>query len=205
METKVEFFKVIGLENTNDARAELSRKFLGIKEGCSEYQIMTPVLVNIFETLCPRKTLLKEYTINAIPNALVDELQKIELQYGRFEIWYDDKQKDPICVAYANGIKIDNVRGIAVNEYGSFRTKEDAQKYIEENNLAGHTPYDYSSSATKYLIARWGDEIETMQVLSEKAKKRYSIQERRKLTEQKLDAEKKLAMLDLELEEKFFI
>lgn len=204
-EMVVEFFKVKGLENIDSARDEIARKYLDMQPNNYVYQLMTPNLENIFKCICPVKTNINNYTVNAIPTIVLEEISKIKSDYQRIEIWYDDKQKDPICVAISPSIKIDDENGRLQNKYGSFKTNEDALKFIEDNNLIGHKPYDYSSSADKYLIARWGDEIEPMSILSEKAKKRYLMQQKRHLMEQKLDAEKRLAMLDLECDEKFYI
>ena len=148
---------------------------------------------------------IKNYTTNALPNELMEELETIMPCFGSIQIWYDDKQKDPVCVATEYSYGIDDKAGHKQEQFGVFATEEQVQEYIEKNNLEGHKPYNYLFSAKQYLIARWGDELKPLSFLAEMAKKRYIISERRKQMKKKLEAEQELAMIELDAEEKFFI
>ena len=56
--------------------------------------------VAVFETLCPRKVDVSEYNISPIPLEILDliALSVNEKYFDKIQIWYDDKNPDPVCI-----------------------------------------------------------------------------------------------------------
>lgn len=72
------------------------------KKSASPYTFMNEQMKIVFETLCPSKELVEKYNKSTIP---IDVLAQVALckQEGYFkkvEVWYDNRNPDPILVGY---------------------------------------------------------------------------------------------------------
>lgn len=63
---------------------------------------MNTALVSTFETLCPTKVDIKKYDKTPIPVEILDlvALSVKEEYFYKMEIWYNEKDLDPVCVGY---------------------------------------------------------------------------------------------------------
>lgn len=134
---------------------------------------MNTRITNILTELLPTTVDIKNYRLTPIPLEVLKlvSLSIKERYFGEIKIMYDETSKDPACIGIAPGTLIDNASGSAQRQYGTFFNKEEAQKFIEDNNLVGHKPYNYSGQ--KYLIARWADVKQSWEELAERARKRF--------------------------------
>lgn len=108
------------------------------------FPAMTEAMVHVYETLCPSKTKLSEYSRGTIPLRAMETLLlcKNENYFNcGIKIWYDAHSLDPIAVGY----------------------------HTDESNDDG-TPKEWR--ATAYIICRWGDELRSFAELSKIATER---------------------------------
>ena len=63
---------------------------------------MNQALISTFETLCPTKTTIEKFSQSPIPVELLDtvSLCKRERYFDKIEVWYNEKDKDPVIVGY---------------------------------------------------------------------------------------------------------
>jgi hypothetical protein len=152
---------------------------------------MNTRITNILTELCPTSVDIKNYTLTPIPLEVLKliSLSIRERYFGDIKIMYDETSKDPACIGITPGVWIDNASGSKQSQYGAFHSKEEAGKYIEENNLEGHRPYSYGGQ--KYLMARWADIKQSWEELAERAKDRFcaskSAQLEKEINEKKTD------------------
>lgn len=136
------------------------------------YPLMNQSMQNIFGALCPAKADFKQYSKTPIPLEVLKELSFCvkENYFKIIQIWYDDKNPDPIAVG-------------STTKY---------QCYYEENGKTKMTAYEYESAeqaknwcetmgykcthtfseTNHYLIARWADELRPMPELKAMALER---------------------------------
>lgn len=131
---------------------------------------MNQVLINTFETLCPRKVPVAEYDKTPIPVEILDlvALSINENYFKEIEIWYDDKNPDPVCVGidcqyYGYNGKVYSTE----NRTENMATREEVINTIPEGNTV------YNTNEKKYLLGRWADVKQPLEELREKAKKRF--------------------------------
>lgn len=132
--------------------------FMFIKQG----------MENVFKTLCPRRVKAELYDITPIPVEILDliALSKRENYFDRVEIWYDDKDPDPLCV------------GVTCSYYGykngsySHTDKVDGKTKQEVKNIIGnHTVFETETKL--YLLGKWADVRHSFEELKELATKRF--------------------------------
>lgn len=72
---------------------------------------MKATTIKMFETLCPRKVKIREYGISPIPVEILDlvVLSKKEGYFDEIQIWYDDKNLDPVCVGLNFASEVDRI------------------------------------------------------------------------------------------------
>ncbi len=162
------------LENWNNLVSELGLKgqteiihpdkspipFMHLKEG----------LINVFKTLCPRALSVENYNITPIPLEILKliALSKQENYFNKIEIWYDDKNPDPVCVGMTGHYY--------QSTWGNDRNKElDNKHFNSEQDCkdAGATGSIYFSTKATYLIGKWADVKQSFEELKERAFKRY--------------------------------
>ena len=159
MATVVETFLVeetINLIHDNDALQKWNERVaeLGLT-GQSEvltvkdkspvpFMWMNSAIIATFETLCPTKVLVEKYNKTPIPLEILDLIafSKNEGYFYKMEIWYNEKEKDPVCVGYV------------------LNTKEN-----DRNDEWYKNHY-----AAKYLIGRWADVKASLDTLTKRAR-----------------------------------
>jgi hypothetical protein len=157
-------------------------------------------LFAVFNELCSTHVDVKNFRISPIPVEILDliSLSIREKYFSEIQIWYDEKVKDPCCVGIIKSWGIDDSGGRRVGDK-AFKFKEDALEYIQNNNMDGHKPYDYSfNSAQYYLIGKWADVKHSFDELKKMAKERFI--ERKGYELKKTIKEKQRELDDLELE-----
>lgn len=109
---------------------------------------MNDALIATFETLCPTKVLVEKYNKTPIPLEILDlvALSKREGYFFKMEIWYNEKDKDPACIGFA----------------------EDTSR----NDSDGWYKTHY---AKKYLIGRWADVKASLDSLTAKARQIFIL------------------------------
>jgi len=160
---------------------------------------MNDVIKATFETLCPSKVEITEYSATSIPLEILDlvKLSNNEEYFGGIEIWYDEKQKDPLCVGYSASWLVDNKDGNKIESYGTFKTKKLCEEFISANNLTDCNPYNYSYQKKYWLIGRWSDMKQTLSELKAKAKERFVFEHKNSLLKEIKDKQKEMDDLEL--------
>ena len=129
------------LDRWNDLVAQLGltgqRSVVKPEKSPIPFLIMNEQIKAVFETLCPNKVDVSEYNQMPIPVEILDliSLSVKEEYFGEIQIWYDEKQKDPVCVGKEASWCVDDSQGHKVSACGSFSTKSACDNYIKENNL----------------------------------------------------------------------
>lgn len=207
----VEILKVKGLEevDSNNEITSITKGYLGVKTSQNPYVLLTKNLDNIFSTLCPVKTPIEDYSTNAIPSIVLNEIALCQEKklFSTYHIWYDDVTPDPVCIATKESWRIDEkISGKTIEEYGVFLTQDETiNKIIELGKTNTHKPYHASWSDKKYIIARWGDELRDMKELSKIAREKYIIQNKSRLTKKMVEAKSELELLEVSADEMFLI
>lgn len=136
-------------------------------------------LVETFKTLCPSKVDVKNYNLTPIPVEILDlvALSIKEDYFAKIEIWYDEKDPDPVCIGSSPDWFIDDEKGSKLKNVLPFKSKKDAQDYIDLNGLVNHKPYQYATQAMLYLIGKWGDVKRSFEDLKKMAANRYFIEQ----------------------------
>jgi len=104
---------------------------------------MNSALIATFETLCPTKVAVEKYDKSPIPVEILDllKLSKNEGYFNEVEIWYNEVDKDPVCIGYHFGERSER-----------------------------QSDYWKKAYAEKYLIGRWADVKASLDTLTKKAK-----------------------------------
>lgn len=163
---------------------------------------VTPVLKNIFNTLCPVAVSIEKYNVAPIPLEILSlvSLAKREHYFEEIQIWYDDKATDPVCV----GINYENY--YAQNDEGSlkgsFPTKAEAQAKMDANGWTKHKPYP--TNKVFYLMGRWGDVKRSFADLATLAHAKYLASKGSELTLKIRELKRKLDDLEENAKEMYF-
>mgnify|MGYP000144420015 CR=1 FL=1 len=153
---------------------------------------------NVFETLCPRKVNVSEYNITPIPVEILDlvALSKKENYFKEVQIWYDDKNPDPLCVGmtcnfygYKNGTW--NSSNMVTKE-----TKQEVKDIIGDHSV-------YETDVKLYLLGKWADVKHSFETLKEMATKRYISEKGNDYRKQIKQAQRGLDDLETEAFDKF--
>ena len=111
-----------------------------------------------------------DYDKTPIPVEILDlvALSINENYFKEIEIWYDDKNPDPVCVGidcqyYGYKGKVYSTE----NRTENMSTREEVKNAIPEGNTI------YKTNEKMYLLGRWADVKQPLEELKEKAKKRY--------------------------------
>lgn len=148
-------------EMVRDLGLEGQTKIAEPKKSPIPYLFMVPSMVATFETLCPREVELKDYSAGAIPLKALEliGLAQREGHFDRIMIRYDDKSPDPVAI------------GEKCSFYGGEPWHKLTADELKEARAAGKNPY--ASPEQRYLIARWGAESASLDVLAQTAKDRW--------------------------------
>lgn len=188
--TKVETFYIaetIDLVHDNDSLDQWNEKVkeLGLEgQKCVVVKDKSPIpflwmneaLIATFETLCPTKVAIEDYSKTPIPLELLKTvaLCKNEQYFDAIQVWYNEKEKDPVIVGY----------------------KYDPAKKEHEEWYQMHY-------AAKYLIGRWADVKASLDQLTERAKVLFISQRKVSLTQQIRDYQRQLEDLEFSAERLF--
>jgi len=132
------------------------------------------VLINTFQTLCPRHLPVDQYDVTPIPLDILEliALSIKEKYFHKIEIWYDEKSPDPVCVGIVNqfGQNYWASDKIADLDYKYFDTKEEALSVgIKEKNIT-------ESLKNIYIIGKWADVSRSFDELRKMASERYILE-----------------------------
>lgn len=144
---------------------------------------MNITMKNVFKTLLPVARNVEKYNTTPIPVEILRlvDLSVREKYFGKIEIWYDEKQKDPACVGILENYMI-QVNGSIDSAHGEFDTIELAEKYILDKSIANAKAYHTSWNDKYYLIARWADVAQSFDQLIDRAKKRFLNENKTRLS-----------------------
>lgn len=190
-------------------------KELGIKENTSvdnkspvPFMVMNQTTIETFKELCPTSTEFKKYSQMPIPLEILRLIKMglSEQHFQKVEIWYDEKDADPVAVGYSgywhgydNSGKWENIK--EGEKQLECNTEEE---FITRAKELGFEKVSTSFSTTsRYLIGRWGDVKAELQELKDKAKDRYIKRKGSELHIQITDAQNELAKLAEEAQLKF--
>ena len=130
----------------------------------------------IFKTLCPVNEDFKVYSKTPIPLEVLKQISMSinDKHFNRIEIWYDNKKPDPIVMGiiekmYVYDKEYHHLKDIDGNNV-LFDSVGEAKNYCDLVRF----PY-YGTSITgkeEYLIARWADELRSIEELKGIAKER---------------------------------
>lgn len=166
-------------------------------------------MVNILETLCPRKVDVKNYDVTPIPVEILDliALSKREGYFNKVQIWYDEKSKDPACI----GIKLDYylyqeyVKGVPKEMCINYPSKEEAFKVAKQYmpEITESKSIGWETNERYYLLGKWADVKRSFDELKEMAKKRFIEEQGNELRKKIKEAERALIDLETEAFDKF--
>lgn len=159
-------------------------------------------MVAVFECLCPMKVDVSKYDVTPIPVEILDlvALSKREEYFDCVQIWYDDKNPDPVCIGIKHGWYSQANDGSLKT---LFRSKEEAQAHMNEMAWTEKAPYACTWQDNKYLLGKWADVRRDFEELKEMATKRFIQQEGNDLRKKIKEAERGLTDLETTAFDKF--
>ena len=169
------------------------------------YMPINDILKNVFETLCPRKVDIKEYDVTPIPVEILSlvRLSNREHHFQKIEIWYDDKEKDPLCVG-VSGEFVPVGKGYTWFHDNKQKSSEDALAWLSSQGIE---PYNkdggYLINEKYYLIGRWADVKRTFKELAEMARERFISSRKNTLMKEINERQRELDDLELDANLKF--
>lgn len=161
---------------------------------------MKATTVNMFSVLCPRKVAVEEYDITPIPVEILDliALSKRDEYFKRIEIWYDDKNPDPLCV----GILGDFIPRDAQGNWYHQNKQSSINACIEFLKSTGkEIPSDkkyayYFNEGNKYLIGKWADVKHSFAELKKMARERFITEKSATLKKEIREKQRELDTLE---------
>lgn len=204
-ETKELIYDGEKLEKWNNLVQELGlngqNKIVAPEKSPVPFMHMKKTLLNIAETLCPRKIDVKEFSITPIPVEILNliALSHKEHYFNKIEIWYDDEKPDPFCVGmtgywYEMTFYDDHNKDLKGQEFKTEQALKDA---------GGKRP-SYVTRA-HYLIGKWGDVKRSFKELQKMATERYVLEHSITYKEQIKKAQRELDDVELEAAKRFAI
>ena len=147
----------------------------------------------VFETLCPRKVDISEYNVTPIPVEILDlvSLSKREGYFQEIQIWYDDKNPDPLCVGVSctyYGYTGDNWS--SENRFTA-KTKAEVKEKVGKNSI-------WKTDEKLYLLGKWADVKHSFEELKQMATKRYIAEKGNDYKKQIVSAQRGLDDLETE-------
>lgn len=201
------------LEKWNDLVKELGlqgqTKIVKPEKSPIPFMHLKTGMVNILETLCPRKVDVENYDVTPIPVEILDliALSKREGYFTKVQIWYDEKSKDPACIGIKSDYRL--YKGYAkevpedlCDDYPSKKEAyEVAKQYMPEITESAQLGWD--SNVRYYLLGKWADVKRSFDELKEMAKKRFIEEQGNELRKKIKEAERGLVDLETEAFDKF--
>jgi hypothetical protein len=169
------------------------------------YMFMNQNLINIAETLCPRKEHYKDYNATPIPLEILEHisLSVNEGYFEKIEIWYDDKTKDPFAIGINNEWKLCDINDKWQDHEDKtlFTSEEKAKTYIRENKLVAQTRSTWNTKY--YLIGKWADVKRSFEELRDMAVKRFKTEFKENIDKRIKEAKRELEDIDNKSFERF--
>ena len=156
-------------------------------------------LSNVFETLCPRKVSVEEYNLTPIPVEILSlvSLSKKENYFNKVEIWYDDKNPDPVCIGLKGHF-------YEIDWYSdSNKSLKDQQFKSKQEVIDAGGKHPFFSEDAKYLLGKWGDVKHSFPELREMAKNRFKAEKSNDLIKRIKDAQRDLDDLETKAFDRF--
>jgi hypothetical protein len=169
------------------------------------FQPMNEQLKATFETLCPTSVSVENYNASSIPVEILSllSLSRKENYFHEIKIWYDEKQKDPVCLGIKHTYRIQDSKGHFHNDSTEFDSKQSCQDYINEKGIDGKP---YKMWGEKYwLIGRWADVKKSFAELKAMAKERFMFEQKTSLLQEIKNKQRDLDDLELSANVKFGI
>jgi len=159
---------------------------------------MKQTLVEVFQTLCPRKVKVQEYDKSPIPVEILDlvALSVNEKYFNKIEIWYDDKTPDPACIGFTGEWL---VYDRSYNQIAKAATEAEALTYKDDPKFYTHL----FSVTGLYLIGRWADVKQSFSELAAKAKKLFIVDTTNSIEQKIREEKRKLEDLEHDANVKF--
>jgi len=188
-------------ELVNDLGLQGQTKISSPNKSPVPFMFIKTGMKKVFETLCPRQVDVCDYDVTPIPVEILDliSLSKREDYFTKIQIWYDDKNPDPLCIGVI-GKYILHKKGTHTQVgKDEFKTKQSELDFIKENNLSNVEPYDYSWNQAKYyLLGKWADVKHSFEELKQMATKRYIAEKGNDYRKQIVSAQRGLDDLETE-------
>lgn len=159
------------------------------------FMAMNERMAQALQTLCPRQLEMNQYGFEAIPNEVLSILEMAvkENHFKKIEIWYDDKNPDPVAVGFIGKWRSVDSKWKTI---GHYETEDEAK--------ASENCYNVQfQESGKFLIARWGAEAKALSQLILDAKSRWLTEKTVALTKLLRQTERELQDLDLNAAEMF--
>lgn len=160
---------------------------------------MKSSLVNVFSQLCPVRVPVQDYDKTPIPVEILDlvALSVNESHFNKVEIWYDDQSPDPVCVGLKGEYVVYNK---SWNRVGAYNTQEEMLE-VKANNPEYNT--DSFVITAYYLIGRWADVRQSLEQLTEKAKRLFIAREKDEIDKEIKKQNRKLEDLQNDANNRF--
>lgn len=152
----------------------------------------------VFETLCPRVVDVDKYNITPIPVEILGlvALSKMENYFQKIQIWYDDKNPDPLCVG-----RTCNFYGYKNNSFSNVDRVEKPTKQEVKDIIGDHSVYE--TDVKLYLLGKWGDVKHSFEELKEMARKRFIAEGENDYRKRIKEAQRGLDDLEIEAFDRF--
>lgn len=169
------------LQKWNEKVAELGlegqQQVLVVKDKSPiPFMWMNDAIIATFETLCPTKVLVEKYDKTPIPLEILDlvSLSKNEGYFYKMEIWYNEQEKDPVCVGYCEDL-----------------TKKEKEEWYK------------NYYAKKYLIGRWADVKASLDTLTKRAREIFIANSKSAIEQQIRDAKRQIEDIETTADRRF--
>lgn len=189
------------LDKWNDLVAELGLKGQNSirqpEKSPIPFQPMNEQLKATFEVLCPTKVDVENYNASSIPVEILSllALSKKEGYFHEIKIWYDEKQKDPLCVGVKYVFRIIDVNNYLHKDSTEFDSEQACIAYIKDNGIEGKP---YRMWGEKYwLIGRWADVKKSFAELKAMAKERFVFERKTSILQEIKTKQRELDDLEL--------
>lgn len=157
-------------------------------------------MCNVFETLCPCKVDVKDYSITPIPIEILELciMSERECYFNAIEIWYDDIKPDPVCVGR---IAQPYVADCKENPKELWRIDK---KDLTEEQIKTIVKWTLPTwSSNYYLLGKWADVKHSFKELIALARERYVSELGVQLRKELKETQRKLDDLELTASERF--
>lgn len=185
-------------------QVKLETKVYTLNKGTEFYELL-PQEREALSYLSKTKTEISEWH-GLMPDEVNNVVTIATPLFWQIEVWEVHATPDPFLI----GKLVQSVYFIneppksLKKKYKRFQdiAIEDAKKLVDDG-LCTRKELSTVDNNHIYLLAQWGRELKKLSELINIAKNKFLTEEKRRWTEEKLEAEKRLSMLELDAEAKF--